>query len=205
MPDRAPADRTSPRPKASAARRQADKVSPEPTTTIGRDVRESSAVANDIATKATAANTAFIKPKRPIPERIPSVETDVLSLNAFGDVICDTVVPTIRAAIVVGGVKSQLRAPRHGLALHQRGILYVPDHVANAGGLIDVAKKRLGYAPLRVLRSCEAIRHTTAQLRREAQLLSITPCALADRTAADRMSPAHCGPFRNSQRPAGDR
>lgn len=72
-------------------------------------------------------------------EQILSVEADVLSPNAFGDVICDATLPTIRAQIVVGGANNQLRASRHGLALHRRGILYVPDYIANAGGLIDVA------------------------------------------------------------------
>lgn len=129
-------------------------------------------------------------------EHILSIKTDVLSPNAFGDVICDATLPTIRAPIVVGGANNQLRAPRHGLALHKRGILYVPDYVANAGGLIDVALEGPGYSPARVLQSCEAIRDTTARLLREAEVLGMAPCELADRMAAERVSRAHCRTLR---------
>jgi leucine dehydrogenase len=129
-------------------------------------------------------------------DRILSTEAEVLSPNAFGDVICDASVPLIRAGIVVGGANNQLRAERHGLALHQRGILYVPDYVANAGGLIDVAMEGPAYQPSAVLRACETIRHTTTRLLREAQRLSLAPSQLADRTAAEQMVPMHAGTFR---------
>jgi leucine dehydrogenase len=129
-------------------------------------------------------------------DRILSTEAEVLSPNAFGDVICDASVPLIRAGIVVGGANNQLRAARHGLALHRRGILYVPDYVANAGGLIDVAMEGPGYRPSDVLRACEAIRHTTTCLLRESDQLGLAPSQLADRTAAERMIPPHNATFR---------
>lgn len=129
-------------------------------------------------------------------ERILSTEAEVLSPNAFGDVICDATVPLIRASVVVGGANNQLRAARHGLALHHRGILYVPDYVANAGGLIDVAMEGPGYRPSAVLRACEMIRHTTSRLLREADRLGLAPSQLADRTAAEQMAQPHSATFR---------
>lgn len=129
-------------------------------------------------------------------DRILSAKADVLSPNAFGDVICDASVPQIRAGIVVGGANNQLRSARHGLALHRRGILYVPDYVANAGGLIDVAMEGPGYLPSRVLHACEAIRQTTTRLLREAHRLGLAPSQLADETAAERMISPHAGTFR---------
>ena len=128
--------------------------------------------------------------------RILSVAADVLSPNAFGDVICDATLPQIRAAIVVGGANDQLRAPRHGLALHRRGILYVPDYIANAGGLIDVAMEGPGYSPDSVLRECEAIYHTTARLLRGADRLEFAPSHLADQIAAQRIARPETGPIR---------
>ena len=128
--------------------------------------------------------------------RILSVAADVQSPNAFGDVICDATLPQIRAAIVVGGANDQLRAPRHGLALHRRGILYVPDYIANAGGLIDVAMEGPGYSPDSVLRECEAIYHTTARLLREADRLEFAPSHLADQIAAQRIARPETGPIR---------
>jgi leucine dehydrogenase len=128
--------------------------------------------------------------------RILTVEADVLSPNAFGDVICDAVLPVLRAPIIVGGANNQLRAPRHGVALHNRGILYVPDYIANAGGLIDVAMEGPGYAPARVLERCQSIGATTTRLLRDAEVLGVAPSTLADRMAADRMTPAHCSALR---------
>lgn len=122
-------------------------------------------------------------------DRILSVEADVLSPNAYGDVICDAVLPQIRAGIVVGGANNQLRTPRHGRELHERGILYVPDYIANAGGVIDVAMERDGYAPARVLQACSSIARTTAGLLVQAERLGIAPSRLADRIAAERMVP----------------
>ena len=117
-------------------------------------------------------------------DEIMSVEADVLSPNAFGDVLCDATLPRIRAAIVVGGANNQLRGPRHGEELHRRGILYVPDYVANAGGLIDVAMEGPGYDPDQVLRRCETIYHTTLRLLNDAERKGVSPARLADQMAA---------------------
>jgi leucine dehydrogenase len=129
-------------------------------------------------------------------DQILSTGADVLSPNACGEVINDSTVPLIRAGIIVGGAMNQLRAARHGIALHRRGILYVPDCVTTAGGLIDAAMEGPGYQPLVVRRACESIRHTTTRLLREAHLLGLAPSELADRTAAEQMQPPHSGTFR---------
>jgi leucine dehydrogenase len=121
-------------------------------------------------------------------DRILSVEADVLSPNAFGDVICDAILPQLRASIIAGGANNQLRAARHGLALHARGILYVPDYVANAGGLIDIAMEGPGYRPEDVLRKCEAIYDTAARLLREADRTGLAPSWLADLQSAGRIA-----------------
>ena len=128
--------------------------------------------------------------------RILSVAADVLSPNAFGDVICDATVQQIRATIVLGGANNQLRAARHGVALHQRGILYVPDYIANVGGLIDIAMEGPGYAPESVLLECEGIYHTTARLLREAVRREVAPSQLADEIAAKRIADPDSGPNR---------
>jgi leucine dehydrogenase len=129
-------------------------------------------------------------------DQILSTEAEVLSPNACGEVINDSTVPLVRAGIVVGGAMNQLRSARHGIALHRRGILYVPDCVTTAGWLIDAAMAGPGYQPLVVRRACEAIRHTTTRLLREADLLGLAPSELADRTAAEQMLPPHNGTFR---------
>lgn len=108
--------------------------------------------------------------------------------------ICDATVPQIRATIVLGGADNQLRAARHGMALHQRGILYVPDYIANVGGLIDIAMEGPGYAPESVLLECESIYRTTARLLREAVRREVAPSQLADEIAAKRIADPDSGP-----------
>ncbi|HEY6918655.1 MAG TPA: Glu/Leu/Phe/Val dehydrogenase dimerization domain-containing protein [Tabrizicola sp.] len=120
---------------------------------------------------------------------ILSSEADVLSPNAFGDVICDASVPVIRAGLIVGGANNQLRTARHGVALHERGILYIPDYIANVGGVIDIAMEGPGYAPERVLEACKGIGHTTALLLQQAERTGLPTSQLADRLAAERMAP----------------
>lgn len=110
--------------------------------------------------------------------------------------ICDATLPLINARIVVGGANNQLRRARHGIELHRRGILYVPDYIANAGGLIDVAMEGPDYDPVSVLRACEEIHHTTVRLLRDAERLGLAPSVLADRIAARRLSEPQFGNVR---------
>ena len=70
---------------------------------------------------------------------IHSVDADVFAPCALGAVINDRTVEELRAGIVAGSANNQLAEDRHGAELAARGILYAPDYVINAGGVIDVA------------------------------------------------------------------
>ncbi|MEX0659551.1 MAG: Glu/Leu/Phe/Val dehydrogenase dimerization domain-containing protein [Egibacteraceae bacterium] len=72
-------------------------------------------------------------------EAIHAVPADVFSPNALGGVIDDETLPDLACAIVAGAANNQLADERHGDALADAGILYAPDYVINAGGLIQVA------------------------------------------------------------------
>ena len=78
------------------------------------------------------------------PETILSLDVDVLAPCALGAVLNDETIPEIRATIVCGGANNQLEDDRHGQALHERGILFVPDYVANSGGVISGAAGLMG-------------------------------------------------------------
>ena len=92
------------------------------------------------------------------PEAIFSVECDMLVPCALGGVLNDTTIPRLRCRAVVGSANNQLLdEERHGLFLKQRGILYAPDYLANAGGLIQVADELLGWNPERVAAQTMAI------------------------------------------------
>ncbi len=70
---------------------------------------------------------------------IYSVECDVYAPCALGATLNDDTLPQLKCAIVAGCANNQLKEPRHGEALRQRGILYAPDYVINAGGIINVS------------------------------------------------------------------
>ncbi len=78
------------------------------------------------------------------PEEIFAQEVDIFAPCALGAVLNDQSIPQLKASIVAGAANNQLAEERHGLALLQRGILYAPDYVINAGGIIDIACERQG-------------------------------------------------------------
>jgi glutamate dehydrogenase/leucine dehydrogenase len=71
------------------------------------------------------------------PESIFDVEADVFSPNAAGGVLDAATIPRLRCRAVVGAANEQLADEMAGEALHARGILYGPDYVVNAGGLVE--------------------------------------------------------------------
>lgn len=70
------------------------------------------------------------------PEEIDEAACDVFSPCALGGIINDHTLPRLRCRIVAGAANNQLAGRQHGYQLHSRGILYAPDYVINAGGII---------------------------------------------------------------------
>ncbi|MCJ8277588.1 MAG: leucine dehydrogenase, partial [Bdellovibrionales bacterium] len=85
------------------------------------------------------------------PDQIAEVECDVYAPNALGATINDQSIPKLKCKIVAGGANNQLAETRHGDALREMGILYAPDFVANAGGLMNVFAELEGYSVERAL------------------------------------------------------
>ncbi|HEX7855996.1 MAG TPA: Glu/Leu/Phe/Val dehydrogenase dimerization domain-containing protein [Sphingobium sp.] len=75
---------------------------------------------------------------------ILSVEADILSPNALGAILNEASIGALRVRGVAGGANNQLATPADAARLHERGILYAPDYVINAGGIINVALAYLG-------------------------------------------------------------
>ncbi len=73
------------------------------------------------------------------PEAIYDVDCDIFSPCALGACLNETTIPKIKAKIIAGAANNQLAKPEHGDTLKNLGILYAPDYVANAGGLIYAA------------------------------------------------------------------
>lgn len=79
------------------------------------------------------------------PDEIHAVTADVFAPCALGGAISETSLPDIRASIIAGAANNQLASADMGEALRQRGILYAPDYVVNAGGIINVAAEVSGF------------------------------------------------------------
>ena len=75
-------------------------------------------------------------------DEIFSLDVDVFAPCALGAAINDQSIEKLRASIVAGAANNQLATPIHGQILHDRGVLYAPDYVVNAGGIIDVYYQR---------------------------------------------------------------
>ncbi len=75
---------------------------------------------------------------------ILTVDTDVLAPCALGNILTSASIPKLRAAVVAGGANNQLATAADGARLAERGILYAPDYVINAGGIISVAREYAG-------------------------------------------------------------
>jgi leucine dehydrogenase len=77
------------------------------------------------------------------PEAIMTLEADILSPNALGAILTEESIAALKVPVVAGGANNQLATRADGQRIHQRGILYAPDYVINAGGIINVATEYL--------------------------------------------------------------
>jgi leucine dehydrogenase len=77
------------------------------------------------------------------PDQIMSVSCDVFSPNALGAILDEAGIAALDCPIVAGGANNQLARAEHGRLLAERGILYAPDYVINAGGIISVTLEYL--------------------------------------------------------------
>ena len=100
------------------------------------------------------------------PKEIHKQKVDVYSPNALGAEIDDKTIDQFRCSIVCGGSNNQLKSSSYGRVLQRLGILYVPDYVANAGGLIDVVSEldKKGYSKERVREKVLQIRDTVSTI-----------------------------------------
>jgi len=118
------------------------------------------------------------------PEDILSLDADVLSPNALGGIFDESTIPTVRARVVAGGANNQLAAPEDGARMHERGILYAPDYVINAGGIINVCTEYLGDGDEKLVRRrIEGIPDRLEQIWAESTSSGRDPAAVADAMA----------------------
>ena len=91
------------------------------------------------------------------PDAIYEQEVDIYSPCALGATVNDDTIPKFKAKVIAGSANNQLAESRHGKILHEMGIVYAPDYVINAGGVINVADELYGYNRDRAMKRVETI------------------------------------------------
>jgi leucine dehydrogenase len=122
------------------------------------------------------------------PGAIYGVKADVLAPCALGAVINDQTVRVLRVAIVCGAANNQLAEERHGDLLERRGIVYAPDYVANAGGVINVNAELEDWPLERAHKKTGEIYDTVLRVLAIARDEGIPSYRAADRLARERVA-----------------
>jgi leucine dehydrogenase len=120
------------------------------------------------------------------PEAIYAADVDVFAPCAMGAILNDETIPQLRACIVAGAANNQLAEVRHGSELMRRGILYAPDYVINAGGIIDIYHERIGFDRPALLRHLEGIHDTLLEIFERADKEARPTGEVADALAEER-------------------
>ena len=120
------------------------------------------------------------------PDAIFDVDADIFAPCAMGGVLDDDTIPRLKAKVVAGAANNQLGESRHGAALAERGIVYVPDYVANGGGLVCVAAEWYGDPPEEVEAKVRRIYDTSVDVIARANAGGIATSVAADRIAEER-------------------
>ena len=145
-------------------------------------------VVTDIDKDAVARAVREFRAEAVDADAIYAVDADVFAPSALGAVLNDETIPILKAQIVAGSANNQLAEDRHGDALKRRRILYVPDYVANAGGLIGVAHDGPGYDEDEVWKKVGGIYATVKQIIARAATEDAPTNVVADRSAEERFA-----------------
>ena len=118
------------------------------------------------------------------PDEILGLEADVLSPCALGAILNETTIPELKVPVVAGAANNQLATPQDGDRLLERQILYAPDYVINAGGIINVCTEYLGDGDATLVRRrIEGIPVRLEQIWSEGAESGRDPAAVADAMA----------------------
>lgn len=122
------------------------------------------------------------------PDEIYMQDVDIFSPCALGAVLNDDTIPQLKAKVIAGSANNQLQESRHGDQLHELGIMYAPDYVINAGGVINVADELYGYNQDRAMKRVEGIYDSIEKIFAISKRDNIPTYMAANRLAEDRIA-----------------
>ena len=120
-------------------------------------------------------------------DEIYTIQADIFAPCALGAIINDKTIPLLKVEIVAGAANNQLLEERHGDELERRGVMYTPDYVANAGGVINVYSELAGWTPARSFRKADEIYETVLKVFAISKTDKIPTYLAADRLAEQRI------------------
>ncbi len=124
------------------------------------------------------------------PENIYGAKADLFAPCALGGILNDRTIPRLKTQVVVGSANNQLADRTHSEMLHQRGILYIPDYVANSGGIISGCIDMLKWDRKAVTNRIDAIYSTVLELLEVASRKNVQPSIVADQLVEERLEAA---------------
>jgi leucine dehydrogenase len=116
-----------------------------------------------------------------------SIDCDVFAPCALGAVLNQATIPRLACLAVVGSANNQLAVREDADRLAERGILYAPDFVVNAGGLINVYEELRGYSKARAMHRVDGLEAATQRVLELARDHQVTPLVAAERLAEARL------------------
>ena len=123
------------------------------------------------------------------PDEIYDVQCDIFSPAALGGSVNETTIDRLKAKIVAGAANNQLKDElRHAQGLKERDILYVPDYVINAGGLINVYVELEGYSEQRALHMAEGIYDIVTNIINRAEEEDVLTVVASNKLAEQRIA-----------------
>lgn len=125
------------------------------------------------------------------PDDIYSVDCDIFAPCALGAIINDETIEQLKAKVIAGSANNQLKEEKHGTLLFERGIVYAPDYVINAGGVINVADELYGYNHERAMKKVETIYDKIRKVIEISKRDQIPTSKAADRMAEERIAKMH--------------
>lgn len=145
-------------------------------------------IVTDINEKAVARVVENFGATAVAPDDIYKQDVDVFAPCALGAIINDDTIPQLKAQVVAGSANNQLQESRHGQILHEKGILYAPDYVINAGGVINVADELYGYNHDRAMKRVETIYESLTKIFAISKEEDIPTYMAANRLAEQRIA-----------------
>jgi len=121
---------------------------------------------------------------------IYDLDCDVFAPCALGSILNDKTIPRLKCRVIAGGANNQLERREHAEVLKKRGILYAPDYVINAGGLISVFQEIQGYDEKECRERVKAVYQTLSQVFDIAKENNITTAIAADRLVEMKLADA---------------